>query len=72
MRFTQEHETRIVIGGVEYHAQTALPGAPAWMAGCDDCAFHNDYGCVAPRSHAAMPCIGNFRTDKTSIIWVKA
>lgn len=72
MRLTPEYETRIVVDGAEYHAQTAMPGAPAWMGRCDDCAFHRSHGCVAPRSHAAMPCTGSFRTDKTSIIWVKA
>lgn len=72
MKFTQEHETRIVINGAEYHAQTAAPGGSPWLGDCDGCAFDSNHGCTAPLSHAAMPCMGAFRTDKTSIIWVKA
>lgn len=72
MRFTQEHETRIVIDGAEYHAQTAAPGGPPWLGDCDGCAFYSGHGCETTVSHVDMPCMCTFRTDKTSIIWVRA
>lgn len=74
MRPTPEYETRVVIAGQEYHAQTcsSLPGRPRWLGNCTGCAFHTEHGCRAPLPHMDMPCLSGHRSDNTSIIWVKA
>lgn len=74
MRPTPEYETRIVVAGQEYHAQTSsdLPGRPRWLGNCTGCAFHTKQGCFAPMPEPDMPCLSLYRSDNTSIIWVKA
>lgn len=74
MRPTPEYETRVVIAGQEYHAQTSsgLSGRPRWLGSCDGCAFYTKRGCSAPMPHRDMPCLSRHRNDNTSIIWVKA
>lgn len=74
MRPTPEYETRVVIAGQEYHAQTcsSLPGHPRWLGSCTGCAFHTEHGCHAPLPYMDMPCLRGHRSDNTSIIWVKA
>lgn len=68
MKFTQEHETRTVVGGQEYHAQTAPTGA------CAGCALYNPTGghlCIGPDVSEVTPCTPNVRADRSSVIWVK-
>ena len=74
MRFTQEHETRVVVAGQEYHAQTCQPvkHRPARLGTCKGCTFVGPRGCNAPLPPTAMPCLGTERADRTAIIWVLA
>lgn len=67
MRFTQEHETRTVVDGQEYHAQTAGAGQL-----CTGCAFYMSLGCAQLLWELAAPCTPHERADRTGIIWVKA
>lgn len=67
MRFTQEHETRTVVHGQEYHAQTAPPGT------CAMCALYNPTGiCIQPDVIKVTTCTPDRRADRSSVIWVKA
>lgn len=69
MKFTQEHETRTVVEGQEYHAQTAPTRA------CDGCAFYSPTGtpiCIQPDVIKVTPCTPGLRADRSSVIWVKA
>lgn len=67
MNFTQEHETRTVLRGQEYHAQTAPTGT------CDGCALYSPTGplCIAPDAIEDTPCTPGTRADRSSVIWVK-
>ena len=69
MRFTHEHETRTVVAGQEYHAQTAPAGA------CAGCALYNPTGahrCLDWDAIEVTPCTPSTRADRSSVIWVKA
>ena len=69
MRFTQEHETRTVVHGQEYHAQTAPTGS------CAGCALYNPTGehiCIQPDVIKVTTCTPVSRADRSSVIWVKA
>ena len=70
MRFTQEHETRTIVQGKEYHAQSAPEGL------CNGCAFYNSpmlpHCCESVAMAAATPCMPHQRADRSPIIWVPA
>lgn len=66
MRFTHEHETVVVIGGQEYHAQTAKNGL------CNGCAFYDDWEAPGCPGENAAPCTRAARADREYIIWVRA
>lgn len=74
MRPTPEYETRVVIDGQEYHAQTCIesPYRPRWLGSCPGCAFSTKQGCFAPLPHIDTPCLSRYRSDNTSVVWVKA
>ena len=69
MRFTQEHETRTVVAGQEYHAQSS-------NGACHGCALFRphtgQHTCLQPGAIEATPCTPNTRADRSSIIWVQA
>lgn len=74
MRPTPEHETRVVIDGQEYLAQTCgAEPAPSWLGSCAGCAFNTEHDtCLAPLPYVDMPCMGTHRADRTPVIWVAA